>query len=658
MTNQALPIEPPPGDALTAGLAALQRHDWSAAYELLTKADSESPLTGPELESYADVAFFAGHPDAKTDLMERAFKAHLTAGDETRAAYLAFNIASEYGYSGKMSIASAWLRRGERLIDGKPESYATAALALVRSQEARFAGRVDEGLSLAEEAVEIARRTTDADLQAAALSNLGELKIATGATNEGIAYLEEASISAVNGELSPFTTGATTCRMISACRDLTDYRRASEWTEATDKWCRRELVSGFPGICRIHRAEVTAIGGAWERAEDELRRAAVELADYKAPPLADGLYAIGDIRRLKGDYEGAEESLREAHTLGRAPLPALALIRLAQGRTKAAATMINSAVAEQEWDQWARARLLPAQIEIGIANGDVAMARTAAEELERITSTYASPALSAGREMAWGRVLLAEGDAAGAAHRFRDAIREWREVGAPYEIGRARALLAQALRMLDDEESADLELRAARDEFARLGAIPDATSATRELEAAESRRSGPVSARKTFMFTDIVGSTNLAEALGDVAWERLLRWHDDTLRDVVAKSGGEIVNSTGDGFFVAFDTARQAIDGARAVQQALDAHRETTGFAIAVRIGLHAADANRRGADYSGVGVHLAARVAGAAGGGEIIATTETIAEAGETAVSPAREVALRGVSAPVSIANVTWSRD
>ena len=320
--------------------------------------------------------------------------------------------------------------------------------------------------------------------------------------------------------------------------------------------------------------------------------------------------------------------------------------------------MINGAVAEQAWDQWARARLLPAQVEIAVANGDLGVARTAAEELERdhLDVRLAGPVGGAAARL--GRVLLAEGDAAGAAQYLRGGIRDWREVAAPYEVARARALLSAALRVLDDEDSADLELRAARDEFARLGAAPDEAVATRELESSEARRTGPIAARKTFMFTDIVGSTNLAEALGDVAWERLLRWHDDTLREVVRKSGGEIVNSTGDGFFVAFDSARQAIDGARAVQRALDAHRETTGFAIAVRIGLHAADANRRGADYSGVGVHLAARVAGAAGGGEIVATSETIAEAGEAAVSAARDVELKGVSAPVSIATVAWSGD
>ena len=101
--------------------------------------------------------------------------------------------------------------------------------------------------------------------------NLGELKIASGSTSEGFALMEEASFAAVNGELTPFTSGVTACRMISACRDLTDYRRATEWIEATEKYCKRQSVSGFPGVCRIHRAEVTAVSGAWERAEQELQ---------------------------------------------------------------------------------------------------------------------------------------------------------------------------------------------------------------------------------------------------------------------------------------------------------------------------------------------------------------------------------------------------
>jgi class 3 adenylate cyclase len=660
MTGPLSPVEPAgpaDKDPLAAGLEALSRHRWQESFDLLSRADAERTLTGADLESFAEAAFFAAHSDLEIEIKERAFKAHQAEGDELRAGYIALRLARDYWYRGKASIASAWGRRGERLLEGKPESYAHGYLVLGKSELASSSGNIEEALELAEQAVEIATRAAQADLQAFALTNLGKLKIATGSTNDGMALMEEASISAVNGDLSPFASGATCCTMIAACRDLTDYRRASEWTEATEKYCERQSVSAFPGVCRIHRAEVVALSGAWDRAEQELRQAADELSGWSAmPPLADGHYAIGEIRRLKGDFEGAEAALREADSIGKSMQPALALIRLAQGNVKAAATGIASALSESSWDQWAKVRLLPAQVEIAVAAGELALARTAAEELARIVDTYKSPALEAGTHQALARVLLAEGDAAGAAREVRVAIRLWREVAAPYEVARARAFLGKAHRATGDDESADFELRAARDEFTRLGAKPDEAAAERELHAAVERRTAPVQTRKTFMFTDIVDSTRYAELLGNDQWERLLRWHDDKLRELVAKHGGEIVNSTGDGFFVAFDSARQGIECARSIQRALVEHRRDSGFALSVRIGLHSAEANRRGSDYSGVGVHLASRVASVAGGGEIVATTEALDEAGESARSDRREVSLKGVSAAVAVESVSWS--
>ena len=158
------------------------------------------------------------------------------------------------------------------------------------------------------------------------------------------------------------------------------------------------------------------------------------------------------------------------------------------------------------------------------------------------------------------------------------------------------------------------------------------------------------------MFTDIVGSTHLAEALGDQAWERLLRRHDDTLRKLVSDGGGEIVNSTGDGFFVAFDSAAAGIDCAISIQRALVEHRDSTGFALSVRIGLHTAEANRRGMDYSGAAVHVAARVAALAEGGEILATSDTFAETPHVSTSSARSASIKGMTAQVSVATVAWA--
>ncbi|MEA2607028.1 MAG: hypothetical protein QOI00_1785 [Chloroflexota bacterium] len=656
MSEVQQPIPAPAADPMAAGRDALGRHAWAEAFELLSAADRAGTLGGDDLEALALSAFFSARADLGLEIKERAFQRHEAEGNVVRAAYLAVDLARTYGFSGRSSIASAWRRRAERLIGPDGDTYVHGYLALVASETAAASGDLDTALVEADRAVAIGSTAADPDLKAYSQTNLGVLKIASGETTEGFALMEEASIAAVNGELSPFTSGITACRMIGACRDLTDYRRASEWIEATEKYCDRQSLEGFPGVCRIHRAEVAAVGGAWERAEHELERATSELTAYNAtPPQADGFYAIGDIRRLRGDFEGAEAALREAHARGRTPHPALALVRLAQGNVRAAVKAIDAAVAEQTWDRWARARLLPAQVEIAIAAGNVARARSAVDELTSIVHGYPSPALEAGCRVAVGRVLLAEGDSPAAAAELRTAIKGWREVGAPYEIARARSVLARALRAGDDDDDADLELDAALDEFRRLGARIDIEAAEREQRAAADRRSGPQTARMTFMFTDIVGSTNLAETLGDESWERLLGWHDDTLRRLVERGGGQIVKSTGDGVFAAFETARSGIDSAIEIQRALRDHRASSGFALAVRIGLHAAEATRRGADYSGIGVHVAARVGALADAGEILASAEALAEAGDIPSSAPRIAAVRGASAPVTIAAVSW---
>ncbi len=126
---------------------------------------------------------------------------------------------------------------------------------------------------------------------------------------------------------------------------------------------------------------------------------------------------------------------------------------------------------------------------------------------------------------------------------------------------------------------------------------------------------------RAFLFTDIVGSTALLEVIGDSAWRDLRRWHDATLRSLFARHGGEEVDHAGDGFFVAFGSASNAAGCAVAIQRALAEHRRTAGFAPVVRIGLHAGEAERDGTGYAGEAVHVAARIAGQAEGGQILAS-------------------------------------
>jgi class 3 adenylate cyclase len=167
-------------------------------------------------------------------------------------------------------------------------------------------------------------------------------------------------------------------------------------------------------------------------------------------------------------------------------------------------------------------------------------------------------------------------------------------------------------------------------------------------------KEGPRRVEKTFMFTDIEGSTNLVEALGDEVWQGVLHWHDEALRALFAEHKGEEVVGTGDGFFVGFDSPDDALACAVAIQRRLADHRRTQGFAPKVRIGVHASGATQVGRNFSGKGVHEAARIAALADGDEILSSKATATD-GRFPMSEPRTVTLRGTSEAIEIVSVDW---
>jgi class 3 adenylate cyclase len=159
---------------------------------------------------------------------------------------------------------------------------------------------------------------------------------------------------------------------------------------------------------------------------------------------------------------------------------------------------------------------------------------------------------------------------------------------------------------------------------------------------------------KTFMFTDMVASTQMAELLGDDEWGVLLQWHDETLRGLFATHKGHEVMATGDGFFVDFESPDEALGCAVAIQRTLANQRREHGFAPRVRIGIHLADATQVGQNYRGKGVHQASRIAGVAGASEILVSRETVEQTSYRASSP-RTVELKGIAEPVEVVSVDW---
>jgi len=122
----------------------------------------------------------------------------------------------------------------------------------------------------------------------------------------------------------------------------------------------------------------------------------------------------------------------------------------------------------------------------------------------------------------------------------------------------------------------------------------------------------------TVLFTDIVGSTELALRLGDGVWRQLLDTHDNVTRRELRRFRGREVNTTGDGFVATFDGPARAVQCAEAII------RETRALDIDVRAGLHTGECEVRGTDLAGVTMHIGARVAALAGPGEVL-TSRTV---------------------------------
>jgi DNA-binding NarL/FixJ family response regulator len=275
-------------------------------------------------------------------------------------------------------------------------------------------------------------------------------------------------------EISPIATGDAYCTVIDGCYELFDVARASAWTADLSAWCdmQPELVL-YRGECMVHRAELMLLHGQWSTAIEELDRGIARLAEPAETRIRAGAsFLRGELHRLTGEQNDAEDAYRVAREGGYDPQLGVALLRLSQGRTSDAEAAIRRALNEAE-DPFSRIRVLGPYIEIVVAAGDVPAGRAAADELAGLAHAMPQPLVKAMADSANGLVLLAEGDATAALSALRHGWRIWHDVGATYEAARVRARLALACRAVGDADTATMELDAARSIFTALGATPD-----------------------------------------------------------------------------------------------------------------------------------------------------------------------------------------
>jgi class 3 adenylate cyclase len=634
---------------------AVVAHDWERAYDLLTDADRDGSLSGHELEQLAETARWTRRYEEMVASLERACEAFERDGERIDAGRVAVKLVIEYFQRDEMALAGGSLGRATELLGEEGDSRAAGMILFCRVDLLLQEGDADAAETVAIEMAEMAKRLDDHDLEALAMMARGRARQLAGGFKEGAALLDQAAASALAGDLELWTSGFVICANINACRHRYDIQTASEWSEAAVRWCKRQSIGYFPGLCRLHRGESLTLRGDYEAATVEVEAATEDLRVGMPRYATNGVHELGEIKRRQGDLESAAARFDEAIELGGDAMPGLVLLRLDQDRPGAALALARDRLDGPGDTRLSagRAQVLPAAIRAAIEAADLDYAREALTELAELATACDTAALRAEHETAAGRLELADGDAASSVPRFREARRLWGKTASPYEGAVARIELARAQFELGQREAAENDAEAALAVFERIGARFEAARARRSIAAF---RRGSSRARVTMLFTDIVGSTKLVEALGDGPWESLLAWHDRALRGCLEESGGMEIKHEGDGLFAAFDGPDAALGCACEIQRRLHRHQAEHGYAPSVRIGVHADEVNDRGDDLTGRGVHIAARVMDAAAGGEVLTTSTTLRAASrEYTLDNERPLDAKGVAEPLEVVSVDW---
>jgi DNA-binding CsgD family transcriptional regulator len=513
-------------DVLERGRTAYAAWAWTETYELLSEADRATPLRAEDLELLATAAYMLGREEEWLRALERAHHLYADAGNIRRAVRCAFWVGTGLALRGEVGAATGWAGRALRLFEQEEDDCVERGYMLyplVLQHET--AGELAAACDVLAEAAEIGQRFGDPDLFALAMNHRGHILVTLGRAQEGIALLDEAMVLVTSGRLSPIPAGLVYCGVIESCQLAYELRRAREWTAALTRWCAEQpdLLS-FTGRCRIHRAEILQLDGAWGEALEEAR-SATERPGLTRAGYGEALYREGEIHRLRGELVEAEEAYRDAARSGREPQPGLALLRLARGEGEAATAAIRRVLGEVD-EPARRAGLLPAYVEIMLAAREFEDARPACRELEELADDQHGGVLGAVSSHARAAVALADDDSWAALGAARRACEAWEELGAPYETARARVLIALACRELGDEDAGDMELDAARLSFQELGAAPD-LARTNELARATSHPApGGLTAREVEVLRLVAtGRTNRAIADALVISEKTVARH-------------------------------------------------------------------------------------------------------------------------------------
>ncbi len=468
---------------------AYRSGDWETAREGFTAAGLGPETAGEDLRALASCEWWLGDQEACLDHLEAAFRSLSRAGEEMAAAEAALVIALIRLTRAEITVGTAWVRRARRILadlpDGRGHAY---EVSLTASMDLDGTGSLWPAESVSR-MQELADKLRLPDVAALSAVVSGMHAIRAGRTAEGFAQLDEAMLCVVSDEVEAEWAGDVLCTTIHVCHELGDFRRMADWTRATEAWCAaRGSNVVYAGVCRVHRLELQSVSGDWDAAEQALQRACEDLASDHPWVAGEGWYQVGEIRRLRGDAPGARTAYALARAAGIDPVPGEALLVLAEGHPERAAALVATSLEER--DRVSRVRLLRPGVEIALAAGRPAMARTLLGELEAAARDFASDGFRAWAAHAGGILAVHDGDADDAIGRLQEALDLFRGLRQPWEQANVLTWLASAHELRGDDASAGPLREQAAAIFERLGAPPVSVRPSAGTDA------GPLTARE------------------------------------------------------------------------------------------------------------------------------------------------------------------
>jgi DNA-binding CsgD family transcriptional regulator len=449
---------------------------WEAACVEYAVADTEEPLAVEDLEAFAEAAQVCARSDEAVTLLRRVFDLRVSRDELDEAAQVAFWLWWVLLNTNQHVEAGGWLKQTSRVLGPVTSLW-------LRIPEAMFEGMTGDR-SRAEELLGAIVGEGRGEVVPWALCLWGQTLIDGGRLEDGLDRLEEAMAVLLDHGLSPRVTPWIYCAAVRGCCLARDFARARAWNRSMTRWLDSlpGLGGAYLGNCRIYRSRLMCLNGAWPSALAEIAEVCDDLDGHTGWICGHAYYQLGEVRRLRGEWDAAQDAYRRAAEHGCPTQPGLALLRLAEGDVEAASAGVRRALTEVI-SKPDRLDLLEAAIAIHLEAGRTEAARDALAELEELTAELAMPVVEAGRSAVAGALALAEGDPAGALPLLRRAVGTWEDQDAPHEVAKLNVLIGRACHALGDHDGARLEFSAARKTFERLGARPDLAALDRVVAA-------------------------------------------------------------------------------------------------------------------------------------------------------------------------------